>query len=84
MAHIDSSTARVIGATEEIAALLEQQRVSQRELARRLGVSQPWVRERLIGETSISVGDIEAIAAALGVPVTQFLPTAEPAPGGAR
>lgn len=83
MAHIDSSTARVIGVAEEIAAVLDEQRVSQRELARRLHVSQPWVRERLTGGTSISVGDVEQIAAALEVPVTRFLPTAEPA-GGAR
>lgn len=83
MAQIDSSTARVIGVNEEIAALLDQQRVSQRELARRLGVSQPWVRERLIGETAITVGDIQRIAAALGVPITALLPTAEPT-GGQR
>lgn len=74
MAIIDSSTARVLGAAEEIAALLDQQRVSQRELARRLGVSQPWVQYRLAGETTITVADVERIAAALDVPLTDLLP----------
>jgi transcriptional regulator with XRE-family HTH domain len=54
-------------------------RVSQRELARRIQVSQPWVQARLAGETTITVADIERIAAALGVPVSRFLPDTEPA-----
>jgi transcriptional regulator with XRE-family HTH domain len=50
-------------------------RISQRELARRLEVSQPWVQGRLAGDITITVADVERIAAALGVPVTQLLPT---------
>jgi transcriptional regulator with XRE-family HTH domain len=83
MAHIDSSTARVVGVETDLAAVMYELRVSQRELARRLDVSQPWVQARLAGETTITVADVERIATALGVPVTRFLPTAEPA-GGAR
>jgi transcriptional regulator with XRE-family HTH domain len=83
MAHIDSSTARVVGVQTEIAAVMYELRVSQRELARRLEVSQPWVQARLAGETTITVADVQRIAAALDVPVTRFLPTAEQA-GGVR
>jgi transcriptional regulator with XRE-family HTH domain len=83
MAHIDSLTARVIDAESEIGALMYELRVSQRELARRLQVSQPWVQGRLAGDINITVSDIHRIADALGVPVTRFLPAAEPA-GGAR
>lgn len=74
MAIIDSSTARVIGAAKEIAALLDERRMSQRELARQLGVSQPWVQGRIAGETAITVADLERIAAALDVPLADLLP----------
>jgi hypothetical protein len=76
MPHIDSSTARVVGAESGIAALMYELRISQRELARRLEVSQPWVQGRLAGDITITVADVERIAVALGVPVAQLLPTA--------
>lgn len=47
--------------------------MSQAALARRLGQSQMWVSRRLSDGTSLEVGDVETIAAALGVPVELFL-----------
>lgn len=82
MAHIDSTTARVVGAAEEINALLAELGVSQRELARRLGWTQPRIQGRLSGEIAITVADVEAIAAALGISADRIIPA--PAPDGAR
>jgi transcriptional regulator with XRE-family HTH domain len=79
MAHVDNATARVIGVESEIRRVLFESSISGRELARRLGVSPPWVSLRLTGETAITVADVHRIAAALDVPVAQLLPTAEPA-----
>lgn len=66
----------------KIRAELESQGVSQRELARRLNVSQPWVFRRLTEnpEVGLDLADVDAIADALGVPATKFLP----APAGKR
>lgn len=74
MAYVDKTTARVIGAEPEIKALLDDRGISGRELARRLGVSQPWVSQRLTGETSITVADLARIVAALGVPLSALIP----------
>lgn len=81
MAHVDTTTARVVGAEDEIKALLAERDISGRELARRLGVSQPWVSCRLTGETAITVADLQRITDELGVPITRFLPALA---GGAR
>lgn len=73
-------------AVQAINAILDEQGVTKTELARRLG----WERMTLVRRlapgkysTDLSVPELEAIAAALGVPVTALLPTAEPT-GGAR
>lgn len=73
MAHIDSATARVVGAAEEIAALLTELGISQRELARRLGWTQPRIQGRLAGDIAVTVADLQQIADALGVPVDRLL-----------
>lgn len=54
---------------------LTEQGISQRELARRLNVSQPWVFRRLAAEpeVTLNVAEIDAIASALGVPVAKLL-----------
>jgi transcriptional regulator with XRE-family HTH domain len=57
----------------EIRAELGRQRISQADLARRLGVSRPWVSRRLNGDTALTIGDIATIADNLGVPVTHFV-----------
>lgn len=67
-----------------ISAELTQRGMSQRALARQLGWSQQYLRNRLIGRYALTTTDLEKIAAALDVPVTTFLPTAEPAGGGTR
>lgn len=67
------SLARRIGA--EIRAEMARQDISQEELARRLGWSQQWVSRRITGVTPVDAGELEAIAAALGVPVSQLLTT---------
>lgn len=59
---------------DEIAAELGRQRMSQRQLAGKLGVSAPWVSDRLAGKTSISLDDLAVIAAGLRRPITHFLP----------
>lgn len=62
---------------------MKSQDVSFRELARRLGVSQPYVTRRL-GEVvddkvDLKLDEIEKIAAALGVPVQKLISDATPA-----
>ena len=59
---------------EQVRAELGVQQVSGAELARRLKVSQAYIWRRINGETAFNVAELEGIAAALGVPVTRFLP----------
>ena len=74
-------------AVEAINAILDEQGISRTELARRLGWERMTVVRRLAPgskyTTDLTVPELEKIAAALGVPVTQLLPAA-PAQGGAR
>lgn len=65
---------------------MARQGIRNAGLAARLGVSEMWVsrRVRVDPPASMTIAELESIAAALGVPVAQFLPQAEPAPGGAR
>lgn len=57
----------------EIEAWMARRRISQSELARRLGVSSPWVNKRLHGVVPMSVDDLFEIAEVLDVsPVTFF------------
>lgn len=60
---------------EEIRALLARRRISASELARRLGVNQPYISRRLTGETAADVDDLQRIADALGVAVADLLPS---------
>lgn len=77
MALTESVSANVV-------AEMKSQDVSIRELARRLGVSQPYVSRRL-GEVDadervdLKLDEIERIAEALGVPVQKLLSGATPA-----
>lgn len=52
---------------------MDHQGISQRELARRVGVDQKWVQRRLTGVIEFRPSDIEAVATALDVPVQKFL-----------
>jgi len=58
----------------EIRAEMARQRVTGAELARRLGVSGPWVNYRLNGKQPFDTDDLERVAEALDRPVTHFLP----------
>lgn len=67
-----------------ITAEMIRQGVSQRELARKLGLSQPYLWRRLstaeTADMELTPSEIERVAEVLGVPVAKFLP----APTGAR
>jgi transcriptional regulator with XRE-family HTH domain len=69
-------------AVEAINELLRERGIGRSELARLLGWERMTVVRRLtIGRysTDLTVPELEQIAAVLGVPVTQLLPTTEPA-----
>lgn len=68
----DTLTAR---AAEEIRAILGRRRISGAELARRLGVSQMWVSDRLRGVTAIDLIDLERIAKIVDVPARDLIPS---------
>lgn len=57
-----------------IRAELGRQNISQSELARRIGRSQPWTWNRLNGQIELTVKDVEQIALALDVPLSALLP----------
>ncbi len=56
----------------EIRAEMGRQDVNQTELARRLGWQGSMLSRRLAGKIELSIFEVEQIAAALEVPVTQF------------
>ncbi len=60
---------------EELAFVLGEQRVSQRELARRLGVNQAHLSRVLAGQKTPTNPLIEAIAEALSLPEDYFIET---------
>jgi len=59
----------VAEAGEFIARLLEEQRVSKAELARRLGKSRAYITQMLSGSTNLTVRTLAEVAYALGVEV---------------
>lgn len=71
-----------------INAEMTRQGISQRELARRLGWSQQYAWRRLSihenADLEFTPSELEKIAAALGLPVAQLLPAAEPTAGSSR
>lgn len=68
---------------EEIRVLLTRRRMSGRQLAAKLGVSQTWLSSRLVGNTPIDLNDLQRIAEALQVNPTDLLPS-KPSDGHAR
>jgi transcriptional regulator with XRE-family HTH domain len=72
---MDASDTLSLRVAEEIRAMLGRKRVTGRELARRLGVSQPWVSQRLTGHMDISLNDLQRIADALDLDFAELLPT---------
>jgi len=59
----------------EIRAEMGRQGVSQEVLAERLGCTQRLLSRRLTADVAIETDLLDRIAEALGVPVTNFLPT---------
>ena len=64
---------------DEIRVAMTRQRVSGRDLAKRLDVSPSWISYRLSGKQPIDLNDLLRIANALGVGVHQLLPPPEEA-----
>lgn len=63
----------------EIRAELGRQRISVRELGRRLGLPSNSIHQRLANGAHIDVGELAQIARILRVPIARFFPeTAEP------
>ncbi|MCT2282590.1 helix-turn-helix domain-containing protein [Micromonospora chalcea] len=58
----------------EIRAEMARKRMTQRDLADKLGIAQPAVQLRLSGQRPFRAEELVVIAAALGVEPGQFLP----------
>ena len=56
----------------EVRAQLARAHWTGSRLARELGWTQPYTSRRLTGEVPFDVNDLDAIAGALGVPVSSF------------
>lgn len=58
-------------------SLIDRDVWSQRELAKRVGKSQPWLQKILSGENSLRLDDIDAMAAACRVPPAELIRDAD-------
>lgn len=59
----------------EIRAEIARQGMTRAAVAVRLGWTEQRLSSRMTGKVALTVGELTTIADALGVPVTQFLPT---------
>lgn len=66
----DDSQERTVA--DLVRGVMAERRVSGVALAARLGVTQPYLSRRLTGEVEFRAGELERIAAELGVPVSRF------------
>jgi len=70
----------------EVRAVLARKRISQRQLAKALGLTQPVIWRRLRGDVQFSVDELQAVAEFVEVPITTFFPvdttTAATVPAG--
>jgi transcriptional regulator with XRE-family HTH domain len=57
----------------EVRAEMARQRRSQDDIASELGWSQPFMSRRLRGEIAFSTNELERLAVALGVPLSQLV-----------
>lgn len=67
------NAARTHPAVKAIQDILDERRINQSELARRLGWGRMQVHRRLTGSAPLTVAELEAIAAVLEVPAAQLL-----------
>lgn len=58
----------------EVRANMARQRISGSELARRIGVSQPYLHRRISGEIPFDIDDLARVAEALNVTIADLLP----------
>ena len=58
---------------DRLRGLMAEGRVPQKSLAGHLGVSQSYLSRRLTGQVDFKLSELEAIAAALDVPLTRLL-----------
>lgn len=58
---------------------LAEHGVSANAMAKRIGMSQSAMSARIGGAVDFRIGELEAIARELGIPVTALLPDVEPA-----
>lgn len=68
----------------EIRAELGRQRISIREVGRRLGLGPNSIQQRMANGAHIDVGELHQIAAMLRVPVERFFPAQSPSREGVR
>jgi transcriptional regulator with XRE-family HTH domain len=55
------------GVAQELRAECARQKISGREIARRLGEHPMWVHRRLAGDQELSIDDLARISAVLGL-----------------
>lgn len=67
-------------AAEEIRVILARRRMSAAELARRTGMRQQNLSRRMTGETAFDLDELEVIANALGVKVSDLVSDADTGP----
>jgi transcriptional regulator with XRE-family HTH domain len=58
----------------EVRANMARQRISGSEMARRIGVSQPYLHRRISGEIPFDIDDLARVAEVLNVRIADLLP----------
>lgn len=76
MDAIDSVREAREAIAEEIRVMLARRKMNASELARRMGVTQPYISRRLTGDIALDVDDLVRIAAVLGMEIAEFFPRA--------
>jgi transcriptional regulator with XRE-family HTH domain len=66
-----------VAIAEAVRVEMARQRMTQRVLAEKTGLSQSYIGRRMLSEFAFTADDVERIATALGVPVTTLLPVPE-------
>lgn len=67
-----------VAVAEEIKVWMLRRHITGQQLAARLDKSAAWVSYRLNGQVDIKLSELEAIADALGVEITDLLPARKP------
>lgn len=63
----------------QVRAEISKQMRPQRELVDLLGLSQAQISERVRGDVEWRISELVKVAELLGVPITDFVPAADPA-----